>query len=119
MSYRLVADSILVLHLFFILFVLFGGLLSLHRRSWAWLHLPAMLWGLWVEWTGRVCPLTPLENHFRWLASEQGYNGGFIEHYLLPLIYPGQLQGPSRWLLGACVVAVNMVIYIMVYRKTT
>ncbi len=117
MGYRLAADLVVVLHLLFIVFVLFGGLLCLRRRRWVWLHLPAMLWGVWVEWTGRLCPLTPLENHFRGLASAQGYRGGYIEHYLAALIYPGQLSTLIQWLLGACVLGVNVLIYFLVYRK--
>jgi hypothetical protein len=117
MGYRLAADLVLVLHLFFIAFVLFGGLLCLYRSCWAWLHLPAMLWGVWVEWAGWVCPLTPLENHFRGLAFEQGYREGFIDHYLAPLIYPGKLTTLTQWLLGACALGVNMFIYFLVYRK--
>jgi len=73
MGYELAADVILVLHLLFIVFVIFGGLLCLYRACCTWLHLPAMIWGIWVEWAGRICPLTPLENHFRQLAFEQGY----------------------------------------------
>ncbi len=117
MEYRLAADLVLVLHLLFIVFVLLGGLLCLHRARWAWLHLPAMLWGIWVEWAGQQCPLTPLENHFRGLASAQGYHGGFIEHHLAHLIYPAQLDTLTQWLLGACVLGVNMLIYFQVYRK--
>jgi hypothetical protein len=117
MGYGLAADLILVLHLLFIVFVVFGGLLSLHRSCWAWVHLPAMVWGVWVEWAGLMCPLTPLENHFRRLASEQGYEEGFIEHYLVPLIYPEQLTIPLQWFSGGLVVIVNIYIYLYVRKK--
>ncbi len=117
MEYRLAADLVLVFHLIFIVFVMFGGLLCLRRARWAWLHLPAMLWGVWVEWAGWVCPLTPLESYFRGLAIEQGYRGGFIEHHLAHVIYPEQLGTLTQWLLGACVLGVNMLIYFLVYRK--
>lgn len=111
MAYRLAADLVLVVHLGFILFVLGGGWLCLHRGYWAWLHLPAALWGVWVEWAGWICPLTPLENHFRQMAHGRGYHEGFIEHYLLPLIYPGPLSTTVRWGLAAGVVVVNLLVY--------
>lgn len=117
MGYWLAADLTLVLHLLFILFVIFGGLLCLHRVRWAWLHLPAMIWGVWVEWAGWICPLTPLENHFRQLASGQGYLGGFVEHYLIPLIYPEQLTVSLQWFLGLSVLIVNFFIYLYVFKK--
>ena len=117
MGYRLAADLTLVLHLLFILFVVFGGLLCLHRVRWAWLHLPAMIWGVWVEWAGVICPLTPLENHFRQLASGQGYQGGFVEHYLLPLVYPEQLTVLMQWIFGSLVLVINIFVYLYVFRK--
>lgn len=117
MSYRLAADLILVLHLLFIAFVLFGGMLCLLRGWWAWLHLPAMLWGICVEWAGLICPLTPLENQFRQMASDHGYREGFIEHYLVPLIYPERLTMPLQWFLGGLVLIVNMLVYLRVLQK--
>lgn len=117
MVYRLAADLVLILHLLFILFVLFGGLLALHRTRWIWLHLPAMVWGVWVEWTNVICPLTPLENYYRQQAYDQEYSGGFIEHYLVPLIYPGQLTDLLQYFLGALVLFVNLTIYLYLFRK--
>ena len=117
MGYRLAADLTLVLHLLFIIFILFGGLLCLHRIRWAWLHLPAIVWGVWVEWAGWICPLTPLENYFRQRSSEQGYPGGFVEHYLIPVIYPEQLTILIQWLLGALVLVINIFVYLYVFRK--
>ena len=117
MSYRLLADLTLALHLCFILFVLFGGLLCLFRTSMIWLHLPALGWGIWVEWTGRTCPLTPLESHFRQLASGQGFSGGFIEHYLVPIIYPDHLYASLQWLLGIVVIIVNFAVYLFVLSR--
>lgn len=114
MGYRLLADLLLALHFCFILFVLFGGLLCLYRTGLAWLHLPAATWGVWIEWSGRICPLTPLENRFRQAASEQGFAGGFIEHYLLPLVYPDRLDTPLQWFLGTVVIFVNLLVYLVV-----
>jgi hypothetical protein len=117
MGYRLAADLTLVLHLAFIAFVLFGGLLCFRHIRWIWLHLPSMIWGVWIEWTGWICPLTPLENHFRQLASGQGYRDGFVEHYLIPLIYPEQLTVSLQWLLGGLVLVVNIFVYLCVLQK--
>jgi len=117
MWYRFAADLTLLLHLLFIVFVLFGGLLCLHRTRWIWLHLPSMFWGVWVEWSGWICPLTPLENHFRQRASGQGYRGDFVEHYLIPLIYPEQLTVSLQWFLGSLVLAVNIFIYCCVLQR--
>ena len=117
MGYRLVADLTLILHLAFIVFVLFGGLLCLHRTRWVWLHLPSIIWGVFVEWASWTCPLTPLENHFRQLASGQGYRDGFVEHYLIPLIYPGQLTVSLQWFLGALILVINIIVYFYVWQK--
>ena len=114
MGYRFLADLFLALHFCFILFVLFGGLLCLYRTGLAWLHLPAATWGVWIEWSGRICPLTPLENRFRLAASEQGFTGGFVEHYLIPVIYPHHLDAPLQWFLGAAVIFVNLLVYLAV-----
>ena len=117
MGYRFLADLTLTLHLCFILFVLFGGLLCLFRIGMIWLHLPAASWGVWVEWAGGTCPLTPLENHFRKLASGQGFSGGFIEHYLVPVIYPDRLDTSLQWFLGALVILINLVVYLFVLNR--
>ena len=93
MLYSLTADLVVILHFGFILFALFGGFLVLKWRRLVWVHLPAVIWGSLVELVGWYCPLTPLEQSLRRLAGEGGYNGGFIEYYLVPLIYP---VGPGR-----------------------
>lgn len=114
MGYRFLADLTLVLHLSFILFVLFGGLLCLFRYGMIWLHLPAAAWGVWVEYSDQTCPLTPLENHFRQAASGQGFAGGFVEHYLIPIIYPQHMDTALQWFLALAVVFVNLVVYLFV-----
>lgn len=111
MLYRLGADAVLLLHLAFIIFVLLGGLLVAWKRGFLLLHLPAIAWGLFVELSGRPCPLTHWENLLRRLAGTAGYDAGFIEHYLLPLIYPAWLSVPVQYLLAAIVVVVNALIY--------
>ena len=111
MLYRLLADAVLILHLAFILFVIAGGLLVLRWRWAAVVHLPVAVYGALIEFIGWVCPLTPLENHLRRRGGEEGYAGGFIDHYLVPLIYPGDLTSGLQIALGLAVVAVNVAIY--------
>lgn len=117
MPYRLAADLILVLHLGFILFVVLGGLLALRWRRAVWVHIPAALWGAWIEIAGWICPLTPLERSLRRSAGQAGYEGGFIEHYLIPLIYPRGLTREIQLGLAVLVVAANLVIYLAVRRR--
>jgi hypothetical protein len=114
MHYRVLADAVLLLHLLFVAFALAGGLLALRWRWMPWLHLPALAWGATVEFTGWYCPLTPLENTLRRAGGEAGYAGGFIEHYLLPLLYPAALTRDMQLLLGAGLVAFNLVVYALV-----
>lgn len=111
MLYRLAADSLVLFHLGFILFVLFGGLLALRWRRVIWLHLPAVAWGIAVEVLHLPCPLTRWENLFRHLAGQDGYGGGFIEHYILTLIYPAGLTPEIQWVLAAVVVVINVAVY--------
>jgi len=108
---RLAADALVLVHIGFVVFVVAGGFLAIRRPRIAWLHLPAALWGAWAELTATVCPLTPLENALRRAAGESGYDGGFVMHYLIPLLYPaGLTPGHQRWI-GALVVAVNLLAY--------
>lgn len=111
MFYRLAADSVVVFHLAFIVFVLAGGLLVLRWKWLAIVHLPSMIWGAVVEFFHLYCPLTPLENRLRAMAGEQGYAGGFIEHYVLALIYPSGLTPQVQLWLGSVVVLVNGLVY--------
>ena len=114
---RLAADALLIAHLAFIVFVLAGGLLVLHRRIWAAVHLPAVAWGAFAELTGTVCPLTPLENSLRRAAGSTGYEGSFIEHYLVPLIYPAALTPRVQLVLGLVVLFVNAPVYALAFRR--
>lgn len=111
MAYRLAADATLLLHLSFIVFVVLGGLLAWRWRWVPLLHGPAAAWGAFVELSGRACPLTDLENHFRQLAGQAGYGEGFIEHYLLAIVYPAGLTRDMQFALAGVVVAVNAVVY--------
>lgn len=119
MTAAVLADLVVLLHLAVILFVVLGGLLVLRRRRLMWLHLPVVVWGAAIEFVGWVCPLTPLENRLRAAAGEAGYSGGFIEHYLIPLIYPEGLTRELQWLLGALVLLVNALVYWRVLQSDT
>ncbi|WP_122421057.1 DUF2784 domain-containing protein [Pseudomonas viridiflava] len=111
MIFRLAADAVVTFHLLFILFVLLGGLLVLRWPWAALLHLPAMIWGAAVEFLHLYCPLTPLENALRSRAGDQGYDGGFIEHYVIPLIYPAGLTPQIQLWLGGIVLLINASVY--------
>jgi hypothetical protein len=115
--YRILADVVVLVHGLFIVFVALGGLLVMWRPRIAWLHGPAFLWGAWVELAGWVCPLTPLENRYRRLAGGQAYDGGFIERYVTPLIYPEGLTREIQVALGLLVLALNGAIYVRVWRR--
>ena len=116
--YHFLADLVLVVHLAFVVFVLCGGLLALKWRWIAWLHLPAVVWGAVVEFTGWICPLTPLENWLRTQDGQTSYSSDFIAQYLLPVLYPGDLTRGIQLLLGTGVVVLNFVIYWWLWRGT-
>ena len=117
MVFRLLADATVVVHLAFVMFVLFGGLLVVRRPRVAWLHLPAVAWGAWIEFAGWLCPLTPLENWLRTQSGAVAYDSSFIEHYLLPLLYPASLSRELQWVLGSIVLVVNAVLYLVALRR--
>jgi hypothetical protein len=112
------ADALVIMHLLFVTFVMTGGFLLARWPKLAWLHLPAVAWGAIVEFTGWICPLTPLENHLRMLGGGGAYSGGFVERYLLPVLYPENLTLPIQQVLGGAVVGVNLVAYALAYRAS-
>ena len=111
MHFRLAADAVLLLHLAFIVFAVFGGLLAFKWRWMPLLHLPAMAWAIQLELTGGICPLTSIENTLRLSAGQSGYAGSFVEHYLLSLIYPSGLTREIQWILAATVAGINIAVY--------
>jgi len=115
----LLADGVLVFHLAFVLFVMLGGLLVLRWKWIAWLHVPAVLWGIYIELSGRICPLTPLENSLREAAGQAGYSGGFIDHYITALIYPDGLSRGIQMVLAATVFLVNGLVYWRLFTRRT
>ena len=117
MIYSLLADLMVIVHLAFILFVVLGGLLVLRWRWIIYLHIPAAIWGAMIEFKGWICPLTPWENQLRQAGGEAGYPGGFIAHYLIPVIYPEGLDSTVQFVLGLFVLLVNGIVYgWLVYR---
>jgi hypothetical protein len=115
--YRFLADGVVALHFGFVVFVVLGGLLVPRWRRAAYLHVPAAIWGAAIEFAGWICPLTPLEHWLRRQAGDQAYSSGFIEHYILPLLYPSALTRDVQLALGFLVIAVNLAIYGYVFRR--
>jgi len=112
----ILADALVIMHLLFVAFVVAGGFLLARWPKLAWLHLPAAAWGATIEFSGGICPLTPLENHLRVLGGSDAYRGDFVARYLLPFLYPENLTLPIQWVLGGVVMAVNLVAYGVAYR---
>ena len=108
---RLLADVLVGLHFGFVVFVVAGGFLAWRWPRTAWVHVPVALWGALIEFMGWICPLTPLENDLRRAAGEAGYAGGFIEHYVIPVVYPAGLTREIQLALGVAVVVMNAVAY--------
>lgn len=115
MMSHIAADLVVLLHFLFICFVIAGGLLALKWPRILFFHFPAALWGMLIEFYGWICPLTPLEQYFRIRAGSAGYSVGFIEHYLLPVIYPAGLTRGIQIILGFVVILINLGIYTLVY----
>lgn len=116
MLFRFLADATVALHLVFVLFVVLGGLIVARWRWVAWMHLPAAAWAAWIEFAGWFCPLTPLENWLREQGGGTAYTSSFIEHYLLPILYPESLSRELQWVLGGTVLLINAVVYTVAFR---
>lgn len=117
MFYQLVAEAILILHLAFGVFAVLGGFMHITYPRVVWLHVPAVIWGTLVNLMGWVCPLTPLENWFRGLAGGSGYEGDFIEHYLMPVVYSEEHMGVPGVTLGVCLAIWTLVVYTWVWSR--
>jgi len=109
--YQVLLDGVVIFHLAFIVFVVLGGMLVFAWPKIIWLHLPCLIWGIFIELTGGICPLTPLELYLRAKAGEPAYVGDFIIHYIDPIIYPGGLTREVQILLSALVILVNAAVY--------
>ena len=117
MLYRILADLVVLVHLAFILFAVFGGILVPSWKRCVWVHLPAVLWAALIEFMGWVCPLTPLENWLRENGGGSGYRADFVEHHILPILYPDSLTRPSQVALGIFVLGINLGVYGWVVRR--
>lgn len=117
MLFKALADLVVLIHLLFIAFAVLGAALAFRWRWVPWVHLPAAAWGAVIEFMGWYCPLTPLENSLRRAGGEMGYSQGFIERYIIPLMYPGDLTRELQIALGCIVVGVNLAIYFFVWRQ--
>ena len=111
MPFQLLADFVVVIHFAFVLFSVLGALLVIRWRRMIYLHLPAAVWAAWIEFSGRICPLTPLENWLRFKGGGGGYSGDFVGHYLLSILYPAGLNRNVQFVLGGIVVGLNVIIY--------
>ncbi len=110
----MIAELIVAVHFAFVMFVMLGGLLALRWPRVTWIHLPAVIWGVLIEFTGWICPLTPLENRLRRASGEAGYQGDFIAHYILPVLYPNGLTRTDQLMLGGVALAINVAVYAFV-----
>jgi hypothetical protein len=114
MIYRILADLVVLIHLAFVLFVVLGAVSVIRWRRMVWLHLPALFWAVWIEFTGGICPLTPLENWLRLRSGQGAYGTGFVEHYILPVLYPAGLTRSIQILLGVLAIAINAAVYTVI-----
>lgn len=111
---KISADAVLLLHFAFVLFTVLGGVAVLFKRQVAWFHIPAVLWSSMINLGGWICPLTPLENYFRAQAGLKGYEGGFVQHYIEPLVYPGGMPRNFELIAGISVILWNVLVYVFV-----
>jgi uncharacterized membrane protein YhhN len=117
MIYRVLADAVVLFHFSFVLFVVLGGFLLRRWPRLVYLHVPIAVWGVLIEFAGWICPLTPLENHLRRLGGEAGYEGGFIDHYIIPVLYPGGLTRTLQYVLGIAALLINILAYVLYFRR--
>jgi hypothetical protein len=115
MAYRFLADALVVFHFCFVLFVITGGLFVLRWRWMALLHIPAAMWGMIVEWTGWICPLTPLENHLRERGGDVAYEGDFVNHYIMPVLYPDGLTRDFQITFGTLILMITLLMYLAAF----
>lgn len=111
------ADLIVVVHFLFVVFVVTGGLLLFWSKKAVIVHIPAVFWGAFIEFSGGICPLTPLENYFRYKAGREVYESGFIENYILPILYPSGLTREIQIILGTAVIVINLFVYLFAFRN--
>jgi Protein of Unknown function (DUF2784) len=117
MLYKVLADLVLLVHIAFVAFVVIGGVAVLRWPRLAWVHLPAVIWAVWIEYAGWICPLTPLENALRQAGGDAAYAGGFIDYYVVPVLYPAGLSRAVQVVLGSVVLLLNTLAYWQLARQ--
>ena len=117
--FRATADLVVLVHVVFVVFVVLGGLLVVRWPRLAWVHVPAAVWGVLIEFRGWICPLTPLENYLRQRGGSSAYQGEFIEHYILPMLYPANLTSRAQVWLGSLAFMVNVALYWRIVRRAS
>ncbi len=117
MLYCILADFVVTVHFVFVLFTVFGGFLALWRIRFAWIHIPSVLWAALIEFAGWICPLTPLENLLRERGGVGGYSSGFIERYIIPLLYPTDITRGIQIVFGILVLIINLLVYGWLLRR--
>lgn len=117
MPYAFLANALVIFHLAFVLFVVFGAALLFKWPALVWLHVPVLAWGIWIELSQGICPLTPLENRLRFKAGLEGYDGGFIDHYIVSILYPSGLTPTAQMIMGALLIAFNGLLYALWIRS--
>ena len=118
MGYLFLADLVVLLHVCFVLFVIAGGFLVLWKSYIAWYHIPAVIWAASIEFLGWICPLTPLENMLRARGGDAGYATGFVDHYIMPILYPAALSRKMQIGLGLIVLGVNIAVYLILWQRS-
>jgi hypothetical protein len=118
MVYRILTDIVVMIHFAFVLFAVFGGIAVFYRRFIAWIHIPAVAWAAAIEFADWICPLTPLENLLRAKGGLSGYETGFVEQYLVPVLYPAELTRSLQVVLGVAVLALNLIAYGLLWLRS-
>jgi hypothetical protein len=116
-GYAVLAGAVVLLHMLFVAFAVSGAVLALRWRWLPWIHLPAVLWAAFIEFSGGICPLTPIENELRAAAGLDYYSGDFIAEYLFPLLYPEGLTRQAQVVIGSLVIAINVAAYGWLFRR--
>ena len=117
MPFGIFADIVVLIHLAFVIYAALGGLLFSWRPWFIWLHVPAFLWAVWIEFTGGICPLTHLENWLRIKAGQGSYESDFVANYILPLLYPVGLTRNLQIIMAILIIVINVAIYGLIFYK--
>ena len=115
MIYEVLAEIVVVIHFCFVLYVVLGAFLGFKWIKTLYIHLCVLAWGVYIEFSGTICPLTPLENWLRQQANQHGYEGGFLAHYIVPIVYPETLTRSDQMVLGGLLLGLNLLVYSAIF----